>query len=278
MARIDYDVVDHVATIVINNPDKRNAVTKDMYHQLEEAYDHIVRDEDVRVAVITGAGERAFSTGASITGYLADGVLGEDAQQQRAGIPKPWRIYKPIIAAIEGYAVGGGFGLALYCDLRVVTTSSTLGPSSVKRGVVSGATQATMLTRVVGLSNAVEVHTMSKWIDGAEAYRLGLAQRLVAPGEALSTALGMAHRICTFSPNAVQGTKRLAYDSADLPLEEALEWEMAVSERSFRTADALEGFTAFAEKREPRWGRQPLLESLGFDEYWPRGTPPVWRS
>jgi enoyl-CoA hydratase/carnithine racemase len=277
MAQIDYEVKDNIATITINNPDKRNSVTKEMYAQLDDAYADVVSNEDVRVAIITGAGGKAFCSGASITGYLAEGVLGEDAEQQRAPLPKPWPIYKPVIAAIEGYAVGGGFGLAVSCDLRVVSRTATLGQAGLKRGVVNGQTVSTRLTRLVGTANALELLLLSKWIDGVEAYRIGLAQRLVEPGGALAEAMEMARTIVTFSPDAVQGTKRLAYDNLDLPWQQALDWELEVSERSFRTADSLEGFTAFAEKRAPVFGQDRALESLGFEEFWPGGDAPEWR-
>jgi enoyl-CoA hydratase/carnithine racemase len=277
MGQIDYEVIDHVATIVINNPAAHNAVDKQMSLQLVEAYGDVVANDDVRVLVITGAGDRAFCAGASITGYLADGVLGQDAEQQRKPLPKPWRIYKPVIAAIDGYAVGGGFTLSLYCDLRVVTTASTLGPSGHKRGVANGATQATLLTRLVGMANALELLLLSKYIDGAEAYRIGLAQRLVKPGGALEEALKMAQTIASFSPDAVQGTKRLAYDSMDLPWDQALDWELEVSERSFRTTDSLEGFSAFVEKRAAVFGQDPALHTLGFEEFWPNDNLPEWR-
>jgi enoyl-CoA hydratase/carnithine racemase len=278
MGRIDYTVNDHVATIVLNNPEARNAVDKQMSAQLIEAYADVVGNDDVRVLVISGEGDRAFCAGASIKGYLSDGVLGQDAEQQRKPIPKPWRMYKPVIAAIEGYCVGGGFTLALYCDLRVVTTAATLGASGHKRGVANGATQATMGTRLVRMADAMELLFLSKYIEGAEAYRIGLAQRLVEPGEALAEAMDMARTIASFSPDAVQGTKRLAYDNHDLTWEQALEWELEVSERSFRTADSLEGFTAFAEKREPVFGQEPALHTLGFEEHWPGADVPNWRT
>src|SRR6266446_5723286 len=162
MGRIDYTVSDHVATIVLNNPEARNAVDRQMSAQLVEAYADVVSNDDVRVLVITGEGDRAFCAGASIKGYLSDGVLGQDAEQQRRPIPKPWRIYKPVIAAIEGYCVGGGFTLALYCDLRVVTTAATLGASGHKRGVANGATQGTMGTRLIRMADAMELLFLSK--------------------------------------------------------------------------------------------------------------------
>jgi enoyl-CoA hydratase/carnithine racemase len=278
LGQIDYDVSDHIATIVLNNPAQRNAVDKQMAAQLEVAYADVVANDDVRVLVITGDGEKSFCSGASITGYLADGVVGTNAEQQRSPLPKPWRIYKPVIAAIEGFCVGGGFTLALYCDMRVVTTASTLSPTSLKRGVVNGATIATRLTRLIGTGNALELVLMSKMIDGAEAYRIGLAQRLVEPGDALAEAMDMAAVIAAYSPDAVQGTKRLAYDNQDLSWDQGLKWELEVSERSFRTPDALEGFTSFAEKREAVFGQQRELDKLGFEEYWPDGNPPEWRT
>jgi enoyl-CoA hydratase/carnithine racemase len=278
MGQIDYTVSDHVATIVLNNPKARNAVDSQMSAQLVEAYDDVVSNDDVRAVIITGEGDRAFCAGASIKGYLSGGVLGEDAENQRKPIPKPWRIYKPIIAAIEGYCVGGGFTLALYCDLRVVTTAATLGASGHKRGVANGATQGTMGTRIVRRADAMELLFLSKYVDGTEAYRVGLAQRLVEPGGALAEAMEMARTIASFSPDAVQGTKRLCYDNHDLTWDQALDWELEVSERSFRTADALEGFTAFAEKREPVFGQEPALHTLGFEEFWPNADPPQWRT
>jgi enoyl-CoA hydratase/carnithine racemase len=277
MAQIDYDVTDHVATIVINNPEKKNSVTLEMYDQLSAAYEDVVTNDDVRVMVITGAGRDSFSTGANISGYVKDNVLGNDASKQRQPLPKPWRIYKPVIAAIEGWCVGGGFALAVACDLRVASTTSTFGQAGLKRGVVNGQQSSTRLTRMVGMGNALDMLLLSKWIDGTEAYRIGLVQRLTEPGGALAKAMELANEIATFSPDAVQGSKRLAYDSWELPWDQALAWELEVSERSFRTSDSLEGFTAFAEKREPVFGQEPALHTLGFEEFWPNDIVPEWR-
>jgi enoyl-CoA hydratase/carnithine racemase len=136
---------------------------------------------------------------------------------------------------------------------------------------------ATRLTRLIGLANALELVLMSKIVDGPEAYRIGLAQRLVEPGHALDEAMEIARTIASFGPDAVQGSKRIAYNNLDLPMAEALTWELAVSERSFRTPDAKEGFVSFIEKRDAVWGQESSLEELGFDEYWPSGQAPQWR-
>jgi len=206
------------------------------------------------------------------------GAAVENAGQQRKALPKPWRVYKPVIAAIEGWCVGGGFALAVACDLRVASATSTFGQAGLKRGVVNGQQTATRLTRQIGMANALDLLLLSKWIDGTEAHRIGLVQRLTEPGGAMAEALEMARTIASFSPDAVQGTKRLAYDNHDLSWDEALDWELEVSERSFRTADSLEGFTAFAEKREPVFGQVPALHTLGFEEFWPNDNIPEWRS
>jgi enoyl-CoA hydratase/carnithine racemase len=278
MAQIDYDVTDHVATIVLNNPEKKNSITLEMYDQLNEAYGDVVSNDDVRVVVITGAGGDSFSTGANIAGYVSHGVLGADAKEQRQPLPKPWPIYKPVIAAIEGWCVGGGLALAAACDLRVATTGSTFGLAGLKRGVVNGQQTTARLTRMLGIGNALDLILLSKWIDGTEAYRIGLAQRLTEPGGAVAEAMDMARTIASFSPDAVQGSKRLAYDGWDLPWGQALVWELEISERSFRTPDALEGHSAFAEKRDPVFGQTPALDSLGFEELWPNADVPTWRS
>ncbi|BEP13886.1 crotonase/enoyl-CoA hydratase family protein [Acidothermaceae bacterium B102] len=278
MAEIDYDVTDHVARVVINNPNKKNSLTLEMYRQLDDAYTDVVSNDDVRAVVITGAGLDSFSTGANISGYVADGVLGKGASRQRQALPKPWRIYKPVIAAIEGWCVGGGFALAVACDLRVASTTSIFGQAGLRRGVVNGQQTATRLTRLLGVGDALDLLLLSKWIDGTEALRVGLTQRLTEPGGALAEATQMAQTIASFSPDAVQATKRLAYDNCDLPWDQALDWELEVSERSFRTADSLEGFTAFAEKRAPVFGQAKALDSLGFQEFWPNETVPEWRS
>ncbi|MDT3444676.1 MULTISPECIES: enoyl-CoA hydratase/isomerase family protein [unclassified Pseudofrankia] len=277
MGQIDYGVSDHVATIVINNPEKRNAVDPEMSTQLLDAYADVVSNDDVRVLVITGAGDKAFCAGGYIPDYVADSVVGAGATKDRTALHKPWRFYKPVIAAIDGFAVGGGFSLALYCDIRVVSTSSRMGPSGLKRGVANGATQATRLSRLVGVGNAIEILLLSKYVDGAEAHRIGLAQRLTEPGGAMAEAMDIATTIASFSPGAVQATKRLAYDNLDLGWDEALEWEEAVTKRSFHTADALEGFASFDEKRPAVFGQERSLHTLGLDEFWPGTQTPEWR-
>jgi enoyl-CoA hydratase/carnithine racemase len=278
MGSVDFEVSNFVGHITINHPEKRNAVSSAMAAQLHEIYSEVEKRSDVRVAIISGAGDEAFCVGGYIPEYVGK-VVGTDGSGQRTVLPKPWRIAKPFIAAIEGYCVGGGIGLALSCDLRVAGDSAVIGASGLKRGLVNGATVTSRLVRVVGLGNALEALLTSEYMPAEKAERIGLVQRVVPRGSAREAALKWAETIAQFSPEAVAGTKRLAYDNIDLSWDEALTWEEAVTAANYRTPDAEEGFTAFLERREPVFGRNSGGgDALGLDANWPRQDVPEWRS
>lgn len=279
MGSVHYECRDHIGRIVLDNPEKRNAVDAGMAARLGEIYEEIIKDDDVRVAIIRGEGDKAFCAGGYIPSYIENNVVGAEGTGQRTVLPKPWRIYKPFIAAIEGYCVGGGFGLALTCDLRVASRSSVLGPSGLKRGIVNGASQTSRLVRMVGLSNALEVLLTSKYMSAEDAHRIGLVQKLVGSGEVVDAAEEWAQTIAGFSPDAVQGTKRLAYDSMDLSWDQTLAWEDAVTIANYKTPDALEGYASFDEGRKAQFGGNAGgLEALELDSAWPEAQPAVWRT
>jgi enoyl-CoA hydratase/carnithine racemase len=255
MGQVHLDVADYIATIILDNPDKRNAVDAQMSEQLAHAYEEVRNRDDIRVAIITGAGEQAFCAGGYIPSYLEMGVVGEEGSGQRTPLPKPWRIWKPFIAAIRGACVGGGFGLALACDLRVAAEDVKLGPSGLRRGVIQGAQQTQRLVRLVGLSRALEVLLLSRYLNGREAYDLGIVQQVVPSEDVLVAAQNWATTIAGFSPWAVQTTKRLAYEGMDLPWDEALAWEEDLTVQSFSREDAREGFSSFVEHRPAQFGR-----------------------
>lgn len=255
MGSIGFDVTDGVATVTLDNQAARNAVDATMSEQLARAYAQIETRDDIRVAVLTGAGDRAFSSGGYIPGYLDNAVVGAGATNTRVPLPKPWRIWKPFIAAIRGACVAGGFGLALACDLRVAAQDATIGPSGLKRGAIPGGEQTQRLVRLIGLSRALEVLLLSRYIDGVEAHRLGIVHRVVPATEVLDTAYELAGVLASFPPAAVATTKRLAYEGLDLSWDEAFAWEERLTEESFRTADAREGFAAFIEDRPADFGR-----------------------
>jgi enoyl-CoA hydratase/carnithine racemase len=278
MASVDFEVRDFVGHITINNPEKRNAVDSVMAGQLAATYDEVERRDDVRVVVISGAGGKSFCAGGNIPDYIGK-VVGTGGSGQRTVLPKPWRLSTPVIAAIEGYAVGGGFPLALTCDLRVAGESAKLGASGLKRGVVNAAGVTTRMVRLVGISNAMEALLTSEYMDAAKAYRIGLVQRVVPDGQAVDAAMEWAATIAEFSPEAVAATKRLAYDGLDLSWDQSLAWEEDVLEENYRTPDAEEGYSAFLERRPPIYGRNHGgVEALGLSKHWPTPDVPQWRS
>lgn len=252
MGRIDLQVAEHIATITLDNPTKRNAVDAEMRDGLRAAYERVESDDDIHVAVLRGAGDEAFSSGGYIDGYHEVNAFGPDGGGPPP-IPRPWPIWKPFIAAINGYAVGGGFALALACDLRVVGRGSTLGPSGLRRGAVQGAQQSQRLSRLVGASKALELLLLSRYVSGEEAAGFGLAQAVVDDDQVMATASDWARTIASYSPWAVARTKQLVYEGQHLPLAEAFAWEEEVAAEGYRRADALEGFTAFSEGREARF-------------------------
>src|SRR5690606_33583259 len=142
----------------------------------------------------------------------------------------------------------------LACDLRVAAEDATIGPSGLKRGAIPGGEQTQRLIRLIGLSRALEVLLLSRYIDGVEAHRLGIVHRVVPSDQVLDTAYELARTLAGFPPGAVATTKRLAYEGLDLPWDEAFAWEEQLTAESFRTADAREGVAAFVEHRQAKFG------------------------
>lgn len=248
MGEVHFSVEDHVALIVLDNQKKRNAVDPAMRAGIEQAYERIVADDDIRVAVITGAGDKAFSSGGDIDAYKEAGVFGPGAKPLPP-IPRPWPIWKPFIAAIRGYAVGGGFALALACDLRVVGRGAVIGASGLKRGAVQGAGQSQRLSRLVGMSKALEILLLSKYLSGEEAAQIGLANTVVDDEAVLDTAMEWAKTIAGYSPWAVQKTKELIYQGFDMPVDAAFAWEKEVTLEGYSRDDAQQGFGDFKKNK-----------------------------
>ena len=250
MAQVHFEVRNRVAYVTLDNPEKMNAVTDEMSARLASCYERIETDDGIRVAVITGAGDKAFSAGGFIPGYVMKNLLGSEGQgfHERLAKPDGRKVY---IAAINGYCLAGGFGLALACDLRIAAPHARIGPSALKLGVVPGAQQTQRLIRLVPFAKALEILLMAKYVDSVEAERIGLVNAVVPADELMAVATAWAEHIAAFSPLAVQTAKRLAYDGADRPLDDALRLEREVFIQSTRTQDALEGFTAWTERRPP---------------------------
>jgi len=248
MGRVVLSVTGHVALIVLDNPGKRNAVDAQMRQELTAAYLRIEQDDDIRVAIIRGAGDKAFCSGGDIDSYLESNAIGPGS----AGlppIPRPWPLWKPFIAAIQGYAVGGGFALALACDLRVVGQSAVIGPSGLRRGVIQGAQQSQRLSRLIGASKALELLLLSRYVSGEEAASMGLAQRVTADDAVHDCAMEWAEIIAGYDPWAVATTKRLVYEGQHLPLADAFDFESEVAAEGYRRTSALAAFSAFKHRK-----------------------------
>lgn len=249
MGQVELSVDGHIAVITLDNPAKHNAVDAPMREALSRIYQTIESEDSIRVAIMRGAGGKSFCAGGSIDGYLEKNAFGPGGTGVPA-IPRPWPASKPYIAAINGFALGGGYALALSCDLRVVGKSARIGPSGLKRGAVQGAQTISRLTRLVGGSRAMQILLLSRELTGEEAEKFGLAE-VVEDDRVMDKAMEWANTIAEFSPWTVAQTKKLVLDAVHLPLEESIELETKISTEAYQRPDAAEGFLAFKERRRP---------------------------
>jgi enoyl-CoA hydratase/carnithine racemase len=251
VGQVTFAVERHVAIVTLDNPQKHNAVDAPMREQLAAAYARIEHDDTIRVAIIHGAEGKSFCAGGSIEGYLEQNAFGPDGTGVPS-IPRPWPATKPFIAAINGYALGGGYALALSCDLRVMGRGARIGPSGLKRGAVQGAQTISRLTRLIGGSRAMQILLLSRELQGEEAAEFGLAE-VVDDDKVMDKAMEWANIIAEFSPWTVAMTKKLVLDAAHLSLEDSIAWESQISTEAYRRPDAAEGFLAFKERRKPEF-------------------------
>lgn len=249
---VRYEVDGRVATLTLNRPDQRNAVNPELAGALEEATDRFEADDDVWVAVLTGAGG-FFSAGADLKAIAAG--RGRELATERAGfggfVRHPRR--KPVIAAVRGPALAGGTELVLACDLVVAGSDASFGLPEVTRGIVAAAGGLFRLPRVLPRARAIELILTGDRIDAAEAHRLGLVNAVVDPDEVLPTARALAERICGNAPVAVRESLALARQADDISEDDGWRLSAEAMERIRQTEDAAEGPRAFAEKRAPRW-------------------------
>jgi enoyl-CoA hydratase len=239
-----------VLVITINRPEARNAINGAVAAGIAAALDELDADDELRVGVLTGAGG-TFSAGMDLKAFLA----GEKPHVPGRGfaglVERPPST--PLIAAVEGPALAGGFEIALACDLIVAADDASFGLPEVKRGLLAGGGGLLRLPRKAGLPKATEWALTGDRIGATEAHAAGVVNRLVPPGQALATALELAQQIAGNGPLAVQGTKRILSEGQGWPADEAFarQWEIYAPIRA--SADAQEGARAFTEKRAPVW-------------------------
>ncbi|MBB5079196.1 enoyl-CoA hydratase/isomerase family protein [Nonomuraea endophytica] len=240
------------AEIELDNPPV-NVVSRELTGQLRAALRAVGDDEDTRVVILHGAGTRAFCAGSDIAEFdeLHEHVAERKLLLEKLVYRQLAKLRVPSIAAVEGYALGGGLELALCCDLRIAGDQARLGLPELKLGVLPGSGGTQRLPRIVGPARAKEIILLGEPLDAATALSIGLVNRVVRAGTALAAAREMAATIAARGPLAVQAAKSLIDQAAERPLDDGLALELDESEKIFSTQDAREGARAFLAKRPP---------------------------
>jgi crotonobetainyl-CoA hydratase len=256
-----YERAGHIAVIRLNRPDALNAVNAALSTAAGEALERAAADPEVRVVVVTGNG-RAFCAGADLKEIAAGRSVAapEHPEGGFAGIVRHW-IDKPLIAAVNGFAMGGGTEIALACDLVVAAEDARLGLPEVKRGLIAAAGGVVRLQRQIPFKRALQMALTGDAVDVQEAAEWGLVNVVARPGTALAEAMALAERIAANAPLSVQYTKKVMYQVAEAGSDWDPDWSRrepwSVNDEAtaavFGSRDAVEGSTAFAEKRAPVW-------------------------
>jgi len=248
-----YQVHEHVALITFNRPDVLNALSQPLIRELAEAVDAAERDESIGAIVLTGS-EKAFAAGADIKQMkdqsFVDTYMGNFLHDEAARIE---RCRKPVIAAVAGYALGGGCELAMMCDFIIAAENAKFGQPEIKLGTIPGLGGTQRLTRAVGKAKAMEMCLTGRMMDAEEAERAGLVARVVANDKLLEVALATGNQIAGFSRVAVYLAKESVSRAFETTLTEGLRFEKRLFHTTFATADQKEGMQAFIEKRDPRF-------------------------
>ncbi|MCC7090234.1 MAG: enoyl-CoA hydratase/isomerase family protein [Dehalococcoidia bacterium] len=257
MQFITSELDNHVATITLNRPEVMNALNREMYAELEQAFRDAHRDPEVRCVVLTGAG-RAFCSGDDVKQIMLGEQRDETVTRLREVRPRPTpaaatvlECDKPVIAAVNGPAVGWGMDLTLFCDIRIASENAKFGELFIKRGLVADIGGLWRLPRVVGPSKAAELLFTGDVIDAREAERIGLVSRVVPPDELRTAAMEIARKIAANPPIAMRYMKEGLRKSVHASMQEMGEYVGSSLAYLFTTEDHKEGAMSFVERREP---------------------------
>jgi enoyl-CoA hydratase/carnithine racemase len=256
--KILYRKEGRIAYITINRPERLNAIDAYTSGEMLEAFTDFKEDDDLWVAILTGAGDRAFSTGNDLvaTAQRSTGQP-ENAPPPRpaafGGITRNFECYKPIIAAINGYCLAGGMEIALACDIRIASETAQFGLPEPTRAIIPGAGGTQRLPRMIPMAFAMKVLLTGARIDAQEALRAGIVSDVVPQEQLMAKAREVAEQICDCGPLAVRAVKEAVLRGLQVPLNEGLQIETELSRLINRTEDAREGPLAFAEKRKPNY-------------------------
>jgi enoyl-CoA hydratase len=241
-----------VAIITVNRPDKLNALNVATRNEILNAFEQLAADDDIRVVIITGAGEKAFIAGADINEFAGMSAIGQRAvMKRRRAFDGVEDFPKPVIAMINGFALGGGCELAMACDIRVASSKAKLGQPEIKLGIIPGGGGTQRLTRLVGEGRAMELCLTGDMITAEEAERFGLVNHVYPPEELEAKTLELANRIAEMSPVAVAMAKQSVKNAARLDLRAGVDSEVVLFALCFSSEDKEEGVRAFLEKRKP---------------------------
>lgn len=252
MADIDVSKSGAITTITLNRPAAMNSITPQMHARLEDIFNAFAADDSQHIAVITGTGEKAFCAGSD----LKSGIGKDYPPHGYAGLIERFDLPKPVIAAVNGFALGGGFEIALACDLIIAAETASFGLPEPLVGAVALGGGLHRLPRQIGLKNAMGIMLTSRRVSAAEGYRLGFVNEVVAPEALMETVDGYCADILKGAPLSVQASKMTAQRGLSEPsLADAMNNQETYPEFArWRTSeDAIEGVTAFTEKRKPEW-------------------------
>ena len=243
---------DEVLVLTINRPEVRNALNGEVREALWAALDEAEADAGVKALVITGAGDKAFVAGADIRELKERTPVGHLAATRRLDL-KIEGLSKPVVAAVSGYALGGGCELAMACTLRVASENARFGQPEISLGIIPGMGGTQRLSRLCGVGHALRLCLTGDIIDADEAFRIGLANYKVPAGELLAFAVELARNLGKRAPVALRAARDAVLRGADMSLREGLDYEARLFAICLGTEDKAEGMAAFLEKREPRF-------------------------
>jgi enoyl-CoA hydratase/carnithine racemase len=246
---------ENLAYITINRPEKLNALNQAAISELRDCFDIIQQDQETRAVIVSGAGEKAFVSGADVAelAKLTALTSRETSRRVQAVFDSIENLGKPVIAAIRGYALGGGCELAMACTLRVASESARFGQPEVKLGLIPGYGGTQRLARLIGKGRAMELILTGELLSAQEAYRIGLVNRVVPETDLLSVAESMARKIAANAPLAVKFSIDAVNRGVEMPQEDGEFLEATLFGLCCATEDMKEGTRAFLEKRPPKF-------------------------
>jgi crotonobetainyl-CoA hydratase/dehydration protein DpgD len=260
MGVTEFEVADHVAHITLNRPEAMNSLNPELRLELSQRFDEVEHNDEIWLAVVTGAGQRAFCAGADLkhAARAREGTADQRAQWTRMAsesksLTERWYFPKPVIAKVNGFALGGGLELAMACDIIVAADHAEFGLPEPRRGLIAGAAGVHRLPRQIGLKVAMGYMLTGRHMPAQRAFELGLVNQVVSLAELDATVAEWIADIMRCAPLSVRATKEATMRGLDLPLPQAYYTEYEWERRRQRSEDTLEGPRAFAEKREPNW-------------------------